>query len=738
VAGSCEEILFLADLIQFRTILKFTGDEDMIKPKSTHDQLKRAQALNIAIVESTSDMIWSVDSENFGLLSFNHGMSDYFLSAGVKLQIGMRPENILENTAFIHQWHALYRRALTEGAYSIEYAGIDGKAQMLLTFGLLKQGPAIFGISVFCKDIRELKLAEIKSQLLSERLILATRVAKLGIWDWDIVKNELVWDDGMYHLYNIVREDFAGAYEAWSSHIHPEDKAPTEKAIQAALSGEREFAPEFRIIWSDGSVHYLQASATTFRDSTGNPLRMVGINFDITQLHNAESSIRDNEIRFRAFIEQSPMAIGVFSLDGLGLYANRKYLETLGLNSLEEFIGRPAYTYFAPQFIEESKERTRRRLQGLPVPAEYESVAVHPDGTEFPVRLAVAPIQLPSGTVSIAFLTDITERKQTETALKIEAQRYHALIESMNDWVWVAGPIDHEVTIFNSAIADYFKDNHNVIVKAGMIPEEMLSESRIEQWKGFYSKAISEGKLVLDYTTKAKKMHLKLSLSRLDVDGRTVGISVLGKDVTKETQYKEKLEESNRSLSVMLQQSINTISKIGELRDLYTAGHQKKVAKLSCEIAREMGLSDEVINNISWGALVHDIGKINIASDILNKPGKITNLEYQVLQTHAEQSYEVLKDIDFPERIKTMVFQHHERLDGSGYPQKLVGDQIILESRILAVADVVEAMTSHRPYRPALGLDVALEEIVKFKDTKYDGVVVDACVKLFQEKGFVF
>ena len=135
---------------------------------------------------------------------------------------------------------------------------------------------------------------------------------------------------------------------------------------------------------------------------------------------------------------------------------------------------------------------------------------------------------------------------------------------------------------------------------------------------------------------------------------------------------------------------------------------------------------------------MHDIGKIYIASDILNKPGKITNLEYQILQTHVEYSYSVVLEMGLPQEILTMVQQHHERLDGTGYPNKCVGDEIIFESRILAVADVVEAMTSHRPYRPALGIDKALAEIESGKGVKYDANVVDICLNLFREQGFRF
>lgn len=198
------------------------------------------------------------------------------------------------------------------------------------------------------------------------------------------------------------------------------------------------------------------------------------------------------------------------------------------------------------------------------------------------------------------------------------------------------------------------------------------------------------------------------------------------------------LEITNRMLSLQLEQSINAISKIGELRDVYTAGHQKKVADLSWAIAKEMGLPEDVIRNIYLGALIHDIGKIYIASDILNKPGKITDLEYQILQTHAETGFKVAKEIDFMSQIPSMIHQHHERLDGSGYPLGLVGDEIIIESRILAVADVVEAMSSHRPYRPALGTDAALNEISIHRGELFDPEVVDSCLLLFKEKNFEF
>ena len=197
------------------------------------------------------------------------------------------------------------------------------------------------------------------------------------------------------------------------------------------------------------------------------------------------------------------------------------------------------------------------------------------------------------------------------------------------------------------------------------------------------------------------------------------------------------LKISNENLKHRLLKSISAISKITELNDFYTAGHQRRVQKLACAIALEMGMPEDTIDNISIGALIHDVGKINISFDILNKPGKITNFEYEFLKSHVTFGYDILKEFDFPSQILTIIYQHHERLDGSGYPQGLIGEQIIIESRILAVSDVVEAMSSDRPYRPALGIDIALEEIENNKGSKYDPMVVDTCIKLFREKNLI-
>jgi putative two-component system response regulator len=198
------------------------------------------------------------------------------------------------------------------------------------------------------------------------------------------------------------------------------------------------------------------------------------------------------------------------------------------------------------------------------------------------------------------------------------------------------------------------------------------------------------------------------------------------------------LRESERKLRVNLLDSIAALASMVEMRDPYTAGHQRRVAQLAVAIAKEMRLPQEQVEGIHLASVVHDVGKIQVPAEILSKPGKLGELEYRIIQAHPQTGYEILKSIDFPWPIAQIVQQHQERIDGSGYPNALKGDQILPEARIIAVADVVEAMASHRPYRVALGIDAALEEISRNKSIKYAPEAVDACCKLFREQRFEF
>jgi PAS domain S-box-containing protein/putative nucleotidyltransferase with HDIG domain len=210
------------------------------------------------------------------------------------------------------------------------------------------------------------------------------------------------------------------------------------------------------------------------------------------------------------------------------------------------------------------------------------------------------------------------------------------------------------------------------------------------------------------------------------------------RDISARKRAEIELKESWEKLHQALEGTIQAMALTIEIRDPYTAGHQRRVSKLSCAIARELGMPEDQVEGIRVAGDIHDIGKIYVPAEILSKPGQITAIEYGIIKTHPQVGFDILKTIKFPWPVALIVLQHHERLDGSGYPLGLVGDQILKEARILTVADIVEAMSSHRPYRPAQGIGKALEEVVHNKGIFYDTDVVEACVKLFQEKDFRF
>jgi PAS domain S-box-containing protein/putative nucleotidyltransferase with HDIG domain len=217
--------------------------------------------------------------------------------------------------------------------------------------------------------------------------------------------------------------------------------------------------------------------------------------------------------------------------------------------------------------------------------------------------------------------------------------------------------------------------------------------------------------------------------------GRTVVLGI-ARDITERRKAKEQLEEDFKNRLRSRDAIIQAIASLIEMRDPYTSGHQKKVAELARAIAVEMKLSPDEVDQIHVAGLIHDLGKISVPSEILTKPGRLEDEELQLIREHPTTGYEILKSIDLPKRIAQTVYQHHERMDGSGYPRGLAGRDILLEARILAVAETVDAMLSHRPYRPAVTLKKALEEIDKQKGRTYDPRVVEACLGLFKHKRF--
>ena len=249
----------------------------------------------------------------------------------------------------------------------------------------------------------------------------------------------------------------------------------------------------------------------------------------------------------------------------------------------------------------------------------------------------------------------------------------------------------------------------------------------------FIARLIEENRVELDFLNKDLEKRVEEKTSQLEVSN---------KDLKKEVAIRKKAEKQLRGMNVKLQKLLkDTVSGLiyaVEMRDPYTAGHQKRVSQLVSAIAKEMELSDDTQDCLKIASIIHDIGKIVVPVEILTKPFELNKFEISLLHNHPKSGYDILKTIDFPWPIADIILQHHERLDGSGYPKGLKDDDIHLEAKILAVADVVEAMASHRPYRPSKGIEQALAELEKNKGTLYDTRIVETCLKLFREKNFTF
>ncbi len=709
----------------------YTTFEDITDSFLSFKAIQESESRMTAMIENTTDAIWSIDRERRVIAANTASRELYMRVVKAELNIGMdiivpMPES---RKAF---WMDILNQAFSgkrmtfEQQYEVKggYQDIEYSVSPVVTAAGQIIGASCFGrdVSVRNQAARTLKESEEKYRAVVEN---ASEVIVI-VQDAIIVFVNHLFDPPVT---GFSLEDFYS--RQMTEVIHPDDRQKLVERYQRRLQGENfTDAYPMRLVSREGKVAWVELRAA-LTQWEGKVATLAVLN-NITERKDAEDALRQSEEKYRTILEQ--MDEGYYEVDAQGNYTffNDAIARKLGYNRDELFgmnykayVAREEWHRVVGAFTEVF--RTGKPRYWLPI------TMIKKDGSRVYVEDSVQALRNDKGDIIglRGISRDITGRKETEDALRESEQRFRSLFEY------------NPVAVFLQDLNGRFMTVNDAYCKlTGYSREELLAldwrklcrPEDVKTARANFIKA-TQGQpqsYEFDIITKDTEIrNLNITLVPMFVNKKLQGIYGICEDITERKKAVEKISST-------LEGTIDAIAMMSELRDPYTAGHQKMVTQLALAIAREVGLPDDHMQALRVAGLLHDVGKVYVPSEILSKPGKLSELERGLAKGHATASYDIVKAIKFPWPVCRIIVQHHERLDGSGYPKGLKGEEIIQEARILAVADVVEAMVSHRPYRPALGIDKALEEITQNKGVLYDETAVDACVRLFKEREFQF
>ena len=480
-------------------------------------------------------------------------------------------------------------------------------------------------------------------------------------------------------------------------------------------------------------------SANPIRNQKGEIIGIVECYKDITSYREAFKEIKESGSRFKELFDNMSSGVVVYEVLKNGkdfiIKDFNKAAETIDKINREPIIGKNVLEVF-PGIKDFGLYDVFKRVYRTGEPEKY-PISLYKDNRITGWRRNYV-YKLPSGEI-VTVYDDLTRQKQVEDSLKESEEFSTSLMENSPNPIIVINK-DYSIKYVNPALESIVGLKSNKLLGKKppypWWPERLIAKNNI--WFKNDMKKGCTGRELLLANSVGEEFWIETYDKLVFSEGKLKYVIINWFDITNRKLMENDLKESYNELREALQGTINALGSIVEKRDPYTSGHQKRVSRLAVAISRELGLGSELINCIKTASDIHDIGKINIPVSILTKPGRLTNIEFDLIKTHPDVGYEMVKEIKFSMPVAEIILEHHEKLDGSGYPKGLKEKDIMFEAKILTVADVVEAMSSDRPYRPALGIDIAVDEIKKNRGKLYDPRVVDACIKIVTKKGFKF
>lgn len=716
---------------------KATGSDSVGKrfPRKVFEESERKYA---TLISNLQGMVYSCLNDGNWTMKF--------VSAGALELTGYRPEELVENRVvsygkLIHEedrnnvWKTIQETLKSKSKFTLEYRIVTCKGSVKWVWergqGVFAESGELLGLEGFITDITGMKETEKVLEESEERYRMISEMIS------DYAYSFRVEPDG-----SLFREWVIGGFEkitgytseevisrgGWPSLVHPDDMSVARKRSEKLLAGLDDTS-EFRIVKKDGEVRWLRDYARPVWDhAESRVVRIYGSVKDITERRKAEEEYRT---LFRQMLDG--FALHEIICDGNGnpvdyrfLAVNPAFERMTGLKS-GEIVGKTILQVMPemePFWIEKygkvalTGEATFFESYAKMLDRYYQVSAFRPEPGKF-----------------ACIFTDITEQKRAEKSLRESEEKFRNLFDHSSDAIMI-----HDLK------GRFLEVNDVACERLGYSREELMGMSPMDiDAPEFAGKAPDriraikqKGRLVFESVHLCKdgsSIPVEINSRIIRFEGKEAILSV-ARDVTSRKKSERDRRNTLERLRRVTGSVIDVIVGAVEARDPYTAGHQRRVGDLARAIATEMGLPPEEVEGIRIAGVIHDLGKISVPTEILSKPRKLNDMEFALVKEHPQKGYEILKEVDFDWPVADMVRQHHERLDGSGYPQGLEGDEIVPGAKILAVADVVEAMASHRPYRPNLGLDAALEEITSGRNVLYDSKVVDACLSLFNEKRY--